>query len=225
MSDIPALLRRVGSFAGLIGAVLIFAGALITKGGSNFLSYIGIGLAVLAWLIGLYLSFRKGSWGWVGLLLIVALAGFVLAGIGAAVAGSLSLVYLFVPVAYIGFAASISQARDITDKTVIAMLGAIAVLTIIISGTFAGGGGIGTTTDTAVYQLNLQMYAIAGVLAAITWILAIVNTLRIQAWGWFATSLLLFGIGAFMFGLFGPTAEDVRQSRLQRAARRAAGVR
>src|SRR5262249_39600975 len=151
MSDIPALLRRVGTFAGLIGAVLIFGGALITKGGSNFLSYIGIGLGVLAWLIALYLSFRKGSWGWVGLLVVVALLGFALAGIGATVSGSLSLVYLFMPIAYIGFAGSVSQARDIAEKSVIATLGAIAVLTIIISGTFAGGGGIGTTTDTKVY--------------------------------------------------------------------------
>ena len=101
----------------------------------------------------------------------------------------------------------------------------VAVLTIIISGTFAGGGGIGTTTDPKVYQLNLHMYAVAGMLAFFAWILSGINTLRIQAWGWFATNLLLFGIGAVMFGLFWPTAEDIRQSRLQRAARRAAGIR
>jgi hypothetical protein len=225
MSNIPTLLRRVGTFAGLIGAVLIFLGAVITKGGSNVLSYIGIGLGLLAWLIGLYLSFRKGSWGWIGLLVIVALVGVVLAGIGAAVSGSISLIYLFMPIAYIGFAASMSRARDITEKSVIAILGVIALLTIIISGTFAGGGGIGTTTDSKVYQVNLQMYAIAGVLAGIAWILAMINTLRIHAWGWFATNLLLIGIGSVMFGLFGPTAEDVRQGRLQKAARRAAGVR
>ncbi len=104
-------------------------------------------------------------------------------------------------------------------------LGLIALLTIIISGTFAGGGGIGSNTDPKVYQLNLHMYAIAGFLALIAWLLAIINTFRIHAWGWFATSVLLFGIGALMFGLFGPTAEDVRQGRLQKAARRAAGVR
>jgi len=110
-------------------------------------------------------------------------------------------------------------------QRVIATLGLIALLTIIISGTFAGGGGIGSNTDPRVYQLNLHMYAIAGFLALIAWLLAIINTFRIHAWGWFLTSLLLFGIGALMFGLFGPTAEDVRQGQLQKAARRAAGVR
>src|SRR5262249_32724282 len=125
----------------------------------------------------------------------------------------------------IGFAACLSQQTDVTERSVIASLGLIALMTIIISGTFAGGGGIGSNTDPKVYALNLHMYAIAGVLAFFAWILAGVNTLRIQAWGWFLTNLLLFGIGSLMFGLFGPTAEDVRQSRLQKAARRAAGMR
>jgi hypothetical protein len=146
-----------------------------------------------------------------------------LGGIGAA--GSLDLINLFMPISLIGFAACFSQQRDITERSVIATLGLIALLTIIISGTFAGGGGIGSNTDPKVYQLNLHMYAIAGMLAVFAWIFAMVHTFRIGAWGWFITSLLVFGIGALMFGLFGPTAEDVRQSRLQRAARRAAGVR
>jgi hypothetical protein len=225
MSDIPALLRRVGAFSGLIGAVLIFLGGVITKGGTNVLSYIGVVLAVLGWLIGLYVSLRKGSVGWIGLLLLTVVVSVVLAGIGLGLSGTLSLVLLFIPIAYVGFAASLSQQKDITDRGVIATLGVIAVLTIIISGTFAGGGGIGTTTDTKVYQLNLQMYVVAGVLGAFAWILAIINTARIQAWGWFAKSLFIVCIGATMFGLFGPTAEDVRQGRLQKAARRAAGVR
>jgi hypothetical protein len=225
MSDIPALLRRVGAFSGLIGAALIFLGGVMTKGGTNIVSYIGVVLGVLGWLIGLYLSLRKRSVGWIGLLLLTVVISVVLAGIGLALSGVLSLVTLFIPIAFMGFAASLSQQSDITDRSVIATLGVIAVLTIIISGTFAGGGGIGTTTDTKVYQLNLQMYVVAGVLGAMAWILAVINTARIQAWGWFATSLLLVGIGATMFGLFGPTAEDVRQGRLQKAARRAAGVR
>ena len=113
-------------------------------------------------------------------------------------------------------------ATDVTERSVIATLGLIALLTIIISGTFAGGGGIGSNTDPKIYQLNLHMYAIAGFLALIAWLLAIINTLRIHAWGWFATSLLLFGIGALMFGLFGPTAEDVARAayRRRRGARR-----
>jgi hypothetical protein len=225
MNDIPALLRRVGSYAGLLGAVGIFLGDLINKGSPGVISYIGVILAVIAWLLGLYLSFRKPSFGWIGLLVLAAVVGVVAGLVSLSVAGSIDLVSLFMPIAFFGYAACLSQQRDITDKSVIAVLGLIALLTVIISGTFAGGGGIGTNTDPRVYLLNLHMYTIAGFLGLVVWILAIVNTVRIQAWGWFTTSLLLFGIGGLMFGLFGPTAEDVRQGRLQKAARRAAGIR
>jgi hypothetical protein len=225
MNDLPGLLRRVGTYAGLLGATLLFVGELIGKGSLGVISYIGILLGVISYLLGLFLSFRKRSFGWVGLMVVVAAIG-VVAGLAAVgVAGSLDFIDIFMPISFIGFAACLSQQSDVTERGVIATLGLIALLTIIISGTFAGGGGIGSETDPAIYQLNLHMYAIAGMLAFVAWILAGVNTLRIQAWGWFATNLLLFGIGALMFGLFGPTAEDVRQGRLQKAARRAAGVR
>jgi hypothetical protein len=225
MNDIPGLLRRVGTYAGLLGATLIFVGDLIGKGNFGVISYIGILLGVISYLLGLYFSFRKRSFGWIGLLVIVA-AISVAAGLGGVGAtGSIDLINTFMPISFIGYAACLSQQTDVTERSVIATLGLIAVLTIIISGTFAGGGGIGSNTDPRVYQLNLHMYAIAGFLALIAWLFAAVRTFRIQAWGWFATSVLLFGIGALMFGLFGPTAEDVRQGRLQKAARRAAGMR
>jgi hypothetical protein len=197
----------------------------MTKGGVNVLSYIGVALAVFAWLVGLYLAFRMGSWGWIGLLTLTALISAVVAVGGFSITGSIDPVNVFIPIAYIGFAACLSKQRDITERTVIATLGVIALLTIIVSGAFAGGGGIGSTTDPQVYLLNLHMYAIAGFLGGLVWILAIISTLRIRAWGWLMLSVLLFGIGAMMFGLFGPTAEDIRQGRLQKAARRAAGVR
>ena len=225
MNDLPTLIRRLGTYAGLLGATLIFVGDLIGKGTVGLISYIGIVLGVISYLLGLYFSARKRSFGWIALMLAVGAIG-VVAGLAAVgVAGELDLVDIFVPISFIGFAACLSQQSDVTERSVIASLGVIAVLTVIISGTFAGGGGIGSNTDPRVYALNLHMYAIAGLLAFFAWILAMINTLRIGARGWFATSLLLFGVGALMFGLFGPTAEDVRQSRLQRAARRAAGMR
>jgi hypothetical protein len=225
MNDLPGLLRRVGTYAGLLGATLLFVGDLVGKGTLDFLGYIGIVLGTLSYLLGFAFSFRKRSFGWIVLLLVVGVISVAagLSGVGAT--GSIDLINIFMPISFIGFAACLSQQTDVTERSVIATLGLTAVLTIIISGTFAGGGGIGSNTDPKVYQLNLHMYAIAGFLALIAWLLAIANTFRIQAWGWFATSLLLFGIGALMFGLFGPTAEDVRQSRLQREARRAAGMR
>ena len=225
MNDLPGLLRRIGAYAGLLGASMLFVGDLIGKGNFGVISYIGIILGVLSYLLGIVFSLRKRSFGWIVLLVAVG-AISVAAGLGGVGAtGSIDLINTFMPISFIGYAACLSQSTDVTERSVIATLGLIALLTIIISGTFAGGGGIGSNTDPKIYQLNLHMYAIAGFLALIAWLLAIINTLRIQAWGWFATSLLLFGIGALMFGLFGPTAEDVRQSRLQKASRRAAGVR
>jgi hypothetical protein len=225
MNDLPGLLRRVGAYSGLLGATMIFVGALVGKGTLDVISYIGIVLGVLSFLLGLVFSLRKRSFGWIVLLIAVGVIS-VAAGVGGIGAtGSIDLINTFIPISFIGYAACLSQQTDVTDRGVIATLGLIALVTIIISGTFAGGGGIGSNTDPKVYQLNLHMYAIAGFLALIAWLLAIINTFRIQAWGWFLTSLLLFGIGALMFGLFGPTAEDVRQGRLQKAARRAAGMR
>jgi hypothetical protein len=225
MNDLPGLLRRIGAYAGLLGAVFIFAGDLVGKGTFGVVSYIGIILGVLSYLLGLVFSLRKRSFGWIVLLVAVGVISVAagLGGVGAT--GSIDLINTFMPISFLGFVACLSQETDVTERSVIASLGLIALLTIIISGTFAGGGGIGSNTDPQVYQLNLHMYAIAGFLALIAWVLAIVRTFRIHAWGWFTTSVLLFGIGALMFGLFGPTAEDVRQGRLQKAARRAAGVR
>jgi hypothetical protein len=225
MNDIPALLRRIGTYAGLLGATLLFASVLFGKGAIGVVSYIGILLGVLSYLLGLFLSLRKRSFGWIALMVAIGAIAVVAGLAGVVVAGSIDLINLFMPISFIGYAACLSQQSDVTDRSVIASLGLISVLSIIISGTFAGGGGIGSNTDPQVYELNLHMYAIAGMLAFFAWILAIINTFRIRAWGWFATSLLVFGIGATMFGLFGPTAEDVRQGQLQRAARRAAGMR
>jgi len=225
MNDLPGLLRRLGTYGGLLGAVLLFAGQLFGKGSLGVLSYVGILFGVISYLLGLYFSLRKRSFGWIGLMLVVAAIGIVAGLAAVGVDGSIDLINIFMPISFIGYAACLSQQTDVTERSVIATLGLISLMTIIISGTFAGGGGIGSNTDPKVYALNLHMYVIAGLLAFFAWILASINTFRIHAWGWFATSVLLFGIGALMFGLFGPTAEDVRQGRLQKAARRAAGVR
>jgi hypothetical protein len=218
------LIRRLGSYGGIVGVALIFVGSLITKGGAGTLSYIGVILGALAWLVGLYFAIRMRSLGWIGLLVITAVIAAVVALVGTVVNGAIDVVLVFEPIAFIGFAASASRQSNILDRTVIASFGVISLLTIIISGTFAGGGGIGTTTDPNVYLLNLHMYLIAAYFGGLAWILALIAAFRIQAWGWLATTALLFNIGALMFGLFGPTAEDIRQGRLQKAARRAAGV-
>ncbi len=177
MSDLPGLLRRVGTYAGLLGATLIFVGDLIGKGNFGVISYVGIVLGVLSFLLGLVFSLRKRSFGWIGLLVVVAAISVAtgLGGIGAV--GSIDLInHVHADLLHRLRGVLSRSRRDITERSVIATLGLIAVLTIIISGTFAGGGGIGSNTDPKVYQLNLHMYAIAGLLALIAWLLAIANT-------------------------------------------------
>ena len=68
MNDIPGLIRRVGTYAGLLGATLLFVGDLIGKGTFGVVSYIGIILGVLSYLLGIVFSLRKRSFGWIVLL-------------------------------------------------------------------------------------------------------------------------------------------------------------
>src|SRR5689334_163647 len=117
MSDFSALLRRVGAFSGVIGAALIFIGGLMTKGGTNLLSYIGVALAVVAWTLGLFFALRKRSLGWLALLALALVGGGALAAIGINNAGSLSLILLFLPIAYVGAVASMSQQDHIVERS------------------------------------------------------------------------------------------------------------
>src|SRR4029079_9301561 len=97
MNDLPGLLRRLGTYAGLLGAVLLFFGALFVKGTTGVVSYIGILLGVISYLLGLYFSLRKRSFGWIGLMLVVAAIGVVGGVVAVSVAGSLDLIDIFIP--------------------------------------------------------------------------------------------------------------------------------
>jgi uncharacterized membrane protein len=57
------------------------------------------------------------------------------------------------------------------------------------------------------------------------WIVGLIISYRTGAWGWFALVVLLPAVGAFMFGLFGPTRADVLMAQEQTRHRRAAGLR
>ncbi len=81
MNDLPGLLRRIGAYAGLLGATMLFVGDLIGKGNFGVISYIGIILGVLSYLLGIVFSLRKRSFGWIVLLVAVG-AISVAAGLG-----------------------------------------------------------------------------------------------------------------------------------------------
>jgi hypothetical protein len=71
---------------------------------------------------------------------------------------------------------------------------------------------------------GFDMYLTAGILALIAWIFGVVYAGRHGMWGWFATALLLPGVGALLLGFFGPTPQDYQQTKASAAAKRAAGV-
>jgi hypothetical protein len=74
------------------------------------------------------------------------------------------------------------------------------------------------------YYAGVDMYLAAGILAFMAWIFSVVYAGRHSMWGWFATALLLPGIGALLLGFFGPTPQDYQQGKASAAAKRAAGA-
>jgi hypothetical protein len=98
----------------------------------------------------------------------------------------------------------------------------LSVAVIIVGGTLTSGGGASSITDLGVVDLGTHMYLVAAILGVAGWIVGVIVAARNQAWGWLVTTLLLSLVGALMFGLFGPTKQDVIQGRLQKQARREA---
>jgi hypothetical protein len=221
-------IRRLGMLASLIGAALIFAAGLMTRGsGNNVVGYLGIALAVVGGAIALLVQLRIGALGWVGLLgasvLWLIVAGIF--NIAPPPRGGPNLVLMFMPLALIGVNANISEARSLVHRGVIASLGLTALLTIILSGALAGGGGAGTVLDPGVQAMSTQLYGVAGALALVLWVAAILEAIRTTAWGWLVVVIVFFGIGGMMYGLFGPSIQDLDQTRAQAAAKKMAGVR
>jgi hypothetical protein len=107
-----------------------------------------------------------------------------------------------------------------------AFLGGWGLLSLVIGGTLVGGA-IGTTIGAAsahITAFGFRLYVVAGVLGLIAWIVGLVVGLRTQAWGWFALIVGLPAIGAFMFGLFGPSRQDVIMAQENARQRKAVGL-
>lgn len=226
--------RQVSLIAGL-AVVLIFVFGLLQGSIPLIVSLVGGALAIIAWLYGVFLALRAKQMDWLILLGLGLLVSLALIGIsivtpdtsGEPNAVLLSIVELaLLPLAFITMSYATLSLEPLLSRGVAAYLGGWGLLSLIIGGTLVGGA-IGTNIGAGaayITALGFRLYAVAGVLAAFTWVIGIIVAFRTKAWGWFALVLLLPAMGAFMFGLFGPTRQDVVMAEEHARARRAAGL-
>jgi len=131
---------------------------------------------------------------------------------------------LLLSFALIGFVASQSRSRSIVNRSPVAALTGVSLLLILTGGIIASGVASGTSSDIGVAHFSTHLYVLSAAFGLLGWLLGLIEAGRIRAWGWLIENLLLLNIGALLFGLFGPTAQDVIQTRLQRQQRREAGI-
>jgi len=203
----------VVAISAVLSVLSILAGLLV----SGLLLYIGIVAAVLAWLLVLIVQVGRMNLGWVGLLIVLSAAGvipfFTPAG------GNIALIVI--PLAFSATASAASNSPIISRGTA-AVLGGVTFVLIFDAGTNTNAGG--GVVDPKVANVALALFLIAAVFGVASWLVALIESVRIGAWGWLINNVLLLNVGALLFGLFGPTPEDIRQTRRQKAARRSAGL-
>jgi hypothetical protein len=232
-SSITAPLRRhVNLIAGL-AIVLILASGLLQGTVPFIVTAIGAALTLIGWAYSVVIAARARQSGWLILLVIGLVVGLALSafsfsrstgGLNASVLaasqfGILSLA--FITLSYGAFGGG-----NVMERGLAAFFGGWGLLSLVIGGTLVGGA-IGTTIGAGagyITALGFRLYAVAGVLGFIAWIIGLVVGYRTKAWGWFALIVLLPGIGAFMFGLFGPTRQDVLMTQENARQRKAAGI-
>ena len=64
-------------------------------------------------------------------------------------------------------------------------------------------------TQAAGFGIGVILFIIAGVLATIAWIGALIRTARMQDWIWFIIVLLLHGLGTLIYAFAGPSDRPV----------------
>ena len=62
------------------------------------------------------------------------------------------------------------------------------------------GAGIG---------IGVVLFIVAGILATIAWIGALIRSAKMQTWGWFVVVLLLHGLGTLIYAIGGPSDQSV----------------
>lgn len=230
-SSITAKPRRQVSLIAGLAIVVIFVSGLFLGNIPQTISFVGAAIALAAWGYALLIASRTRQTDWVGMLVVgllitLGLAAFSLLQ-GQKEDNVLTATQLgFLLLAYIALSYALLGGAKFLERGVAAFFGGWGLLALVIGGTLVGGA-IGTTIGAAsvyITAFGFRLYALAGVLGLLAWIVGLVVGLRTQSWGWFALIVGLPGIGAFMFGLFGPTRQDVVMARENARQRKLVGL-
>jgi hypothetical protein len=230
-SSITVKTRRQVTLIETLAILVILVPGLFQGSTSTTISFVGAAIAVAGWVYAMFIAARAHQTEWmamlgISMLITLALAGYSIASegsagpLGAAQLGFLSLAFLTLGYSVMGGGA------HVLDRGIAAFYGGWGFLALVIGGTLVGGA-IGSTISAAagyIITFGFHLYALAGVLGAFAWIIGLVIGYRTKAWGWFALIVLLPAIGAFMFGLFGPTRRDVLMAEEQTRQRKSVGL-
>jgi hypothetical protein len=221
--------RRIINLLAYLSIVIIFVSGLFLGTAPQIISVIGGAMALAAWVYAVVTTIANRQTGWLVVLLGALVIGGALAYITLTDAtpdavsipqtGGLAMAFMAATYASLG-------ARGVLDRGLPTFCGVWALLTLVIGGTLVGGA-IGTHIGAAapyITAVGFHLYMIAGVLALYAWIVGLILSFRVGAWGWFTTVVLLNAVGAFMFGLFGPSRQDVLTGRAAARQRKAAGL-
>lgn len=224
--------RQIGMMAGLAIAIIFISGLL--KGQVPLIiSLVGAVIALASWGYAMAIAARVRHTSWLILLVIGFVVGLALSafsitrssdGLNSGLLAATEFgVFAF---AFFALAYGMLGGGEVIERGVAAFFGGWGLLTLVIGGTLVGGA-IGTTIGAGaayITAFGFRLYAVAGVLGLTSWIIGLVAGARTKAWGWFTLIVLLPAIGAFMFGLFGPTRQDVIMAQENARQRKAVGL-
>ncbi len=227
------LLRRIATICGLLGVFLLILGGFFT-GSTYLVSFLGVLLVLVAWGDGIWLAARAGRMSWLvvhayfALMAIVTLAMSFVQIQSSDLRLAAIMIVTFVPIGIAGILSGAVSSDDAFVRATAATLGGAALILLIVGGTAISdtvGANPALPATIRTLGIGYHLYLVTGILAFAAWIVGLISAVRTQAWGWFTTALILPGIGSFMFGLFGPSAQDVIQARENAKSRREAGIR
>jgi hypothetical protein len=224
----PVWQKNAITLFGVLGVVAFNVGLAGSVTSLNTVSMIGVLLGVPAFLMALVYPIQRQQWGWVALLLIVAISGPIFLLLAHRPDVGLPLL----PLTAIAAVRGLVWNNEATERHTFGTMTLLAFIMIIGGGTLINsvfstvpnqpGAIFPLKSDT--FYAGVDMYVAAGILAFMAWIFSVVYSGRHSMWGWFATALLLPGIGALLLGFFGPTPQDYQQGKASAAAKRAAGA-
>lgn len=225
--------RRLVSILAFVGIALIFVSGLILGLIPQYISVVAGIIAFAAWAIAIFTATRARQMDWVVMLLAALVLGAVPAVIGVLNPSDVAPNADVIPqlaglsVAFISSAYGLLGSGPGLERHTAAYCGAWGLMTLVAGGTLVGGA-IGTNIGAAapyITDVGFHLYTVAGVVALVAWAVGLIVSFRTGAWGWFTLVLLLPAVGAFMFGLFGPTRQDVLMAQENTRQRKAVGLR